>query len=252
MTYSSSRRAARSGLLDLALACLALVGCAEGEKIDVLQRGSEGNGSGGDRGDGGRRNEGGARGEGGDGRASSSGDGGDPGSGPVASATGSSASNGAASSSSNGVSSSASNGASSSSAQSSAASSVVSSSAAQSSAAATSSSSGGGPIECNAPLDPGGDCGAGQHCWPEPVGVQPECSAAGSGTQYAGCGGELDCAPIYGCLPIVEGEGACCLQFCTNDFDCPSPDDLCYPFTDPLYAGGVEYGVCFDGFPAGC
>jgi len=221
------------------LACVALVGCAEGAKIgDTFQSGSSGDGG---AGDGGRRGDGGRQGGDGDG----DGDGGDPTSGPTSSnqSASSTATSSTSSTASSNVSSAASTSAQSSSA---------SSSAAQSTAAATTSGAGGGPIECNAPLDPGGDCGSGQHCWPEPAGTQPECSPAGAGTQYATCGGELDCAPIYGCLGVVEGEGACCLQFCTNDFDCPGLFDLCAAFTTPLFAGGVEYGVCFDGEPQGC
>lgn len=232
-----------SPLVAWALACVALVGCAEGAKIaDTFQTGSgEETGNGG-AGDGGRRGDGGRQGGDGGGDGDGDGDGGDRTSGPTSSSH----------SASSTVTSATSNSASISVSSASAQSSSASSSAAQSTAAATTSSTGGGPIECNAPLDPAGDCGAGQHCWPEPAGTPPECSPAGAGTQYATCGGELDCAPIYGCLGIVEGEGACCLQFCTDDIDCPGFFDLCSFFTTSLFAGGVEYGVCFDGEPQGC
>ena len=53
-------------------------------------------------------------------------------------------------------------------------------------------------------------------------------------------------------IEVVAGELPWCLQFCTNDFDCPNPDDICYFFNPPQYAGGVQYGVCYDGFPLGC
>jgi hypothetical protein len=223
-------------LLVAAVTAVAVTACAEGAKIDGVIQGEDDDGDGGSRGDGGRRNDGGGRGDGGD---SSSSDGGSGSASPTTSSgvgsSGSAASSGASSSQSSGIGS-------------------ASSSAAQSSASssASSSSSGGGPVECNAPLDPAQDCGAGQHCFPTDIGVQPTCSPAGNAGQYDPCASAAQCAPIYGCVPIVEGQNACCLQFCTNDFDCPGFFDLCYPFQPPQYAGGVQYGVCFDGADSGC
>lgn len=236
MTLGPSGRGVWRGLLRGALAAAWVTGCAQGAEIGQPFQES---GDGGDSGDGGRRNDGGGRGDGG--RSSGGdgdGDGGDHG--PSSSNAGSTASSSNAS-------------ASASASESSASASSASSSAAQSVAASSSASTGGGPLECNAPLDPAPDCGAGQHCFPTNQGGQPVCSDAGNVGQYGGCNDATECGPILGCVEVAVGEVPCCLQFCTGDLDCPGyPDDGCFFFTTPQYAGGVQYGVCYDGLPIGC
>ncbi|MBW2453834.1 MAG: hypothetical protein JRI68_04965 [Deltaproteobacteria bacterium] len=98
------------------------------------------------------------------------------------------------------------------------------------------------------PLNPVPVCGGGAHCAPQTNGV-PLCSPpVGSGTQYSACVSSDDCAAIYECANT--GSYAWCMQWCSNDFDCPGwPLDTCAFFATPVYVGSIEWGACWDGYP---
>ena len=73
-----------------------------------------------------------------------------------------------------------------------------------------------------------------------------DCTApVGTGTQYASCTDETDCASGFGCIG-TPGE---CLRWCDGvGFSgslggCPT-GLTCYGFTTPITVGGTTYGVC--------
>jgi Stigma-specific protein, Stig1 len=127
---------------------------------------------------------------------------------------------------------------------------AASSGAASSSAAATvaASSSSGGGSGCH-PLNPAAGCGAGSHCVPQTSGVAQCLSPTGFGAQYGSCLGPTDCAAIYDCVTTPYATSYC-MQWCSGDFDCPGyPSDSCVGLDPPLFAQGLQWGVCYDGFP---
>lgn len=220
---SGSRRVLRSLLL--LAGALASAACAQGATIDDAFR-SSGSGDGGDTGDGGSGNEGGSQGDGGGNGTTS---------GSTSGSTSSSVTSGSTSSSS--------------SSSSSTSASTTASSSATTSVASSSSSSGGG-ADCD-PLNPGPECGANQTCFPEVAGLDPTCEPAGSSGVYDACFGPGECAPTTACIDVGDPFAfPCCLLFCRSTPDCGNAGD-CYFFETPVYANGVEYGVCFDGI-SGC
>ncbi|HHH27880.1 MAG TPA: hypothetical protein ENK57_06000 [Polyangiaceae bacterium] len=113
---------------------------------------------------------------------------------------------------------------------------------------AASSGSGGGGAGCH-PLNPAAVCGSGSHCVPQTSGVGQCLAPAGFGTQYFNCFGPTDCAPIYDCITTPYATSYC-MQWCSSDFDCSGyPSDTCIGIDPPLYAHGVQWGVCYDGLP---
>jgi hypothetical protein len=119
--------------------------------------------------------------------------------------------------------------------------------------ATTSASTGGGEDPICDPLSPALVCGAGQHCSPEPPGVDAGCSPAGSGQVYDPCLDGTNCTAVTACVDVGDPFALpCCLQYCRTAGDCGGLD-TCYFFDPPVYADGVQYGVCFDGqFGFGC
>src|SRR5512139_3287479 len=109
------------------------------------------------------------------------------------------------------------------------------------------SSSTGGSVDCD-PENPGPGCGAAQHCVPQAAG-DPVCEAAGAGTDYQLCpNGRSECAPVYEC--VFDGLDSCCMSWCqVAANNCGSAFETCTGFTTPVYVDGVEYGVCWDGYP---
>ncbi len=109
-----------------------------------------------------------------------------------------------------------------------------------SSGASSSSSSGGGNCD---PTNPGGVCAGTEHCLPKADG-KPICQGpVGSGTSYFPCTTNGQCAAAYAC--INTGGAACCLTWCTNDFDCPG-FETCNWLAPKVFVGSTEYGVCSD------
>jgi hypothetical protein len=106
--------------------------------------------------------------------------------------------------------------------------------------------SGGGNTPCD-PLNPGPECGGGMQCVPLPAG-DPVCEPAGSGGPYALCASRAQCAPSLEC--VNDGLDACCMSWCRVGFpsDCSS-FETCEPLNNPPMINGVEYGVCWDGYP---
>jgi hypothetical protein len=108
------------------------------------------------------------------------------------------------------------------------------------------SSSSGGPVDCD-PQNPGPGCGAAQHCVPQTSG-DPLCEVAGAGTDYQLCpNGRSECAPIYEC--VFDGLDACCMRWCQVAANDCGGAETCTGFNTPAYINGVEYGVCWDGYP---
>lgn len=68
----------------------------------------------------------------------------------------------------------------------------------------------------------------------------------GVGMQYDFCSSSGDCSAAFEC--VGTGFSTYCMQWCTSDADC-GPFDLCYALNTPVYANGIEYGVCYDGLP---
>jgi hypothetical protein len=98
------------------------------------------------------------------------------------------------------------------------------------------------------PMNPAPACGAGQHCFPQPDDM-PVCQGpTGGGTQYVECQNPGQCAPEFHCQTTPFGT-TYCLEWCTDDFDCPNAFDFCIFFDPPMLAGGTEYGLCYDGDP---
>ena len=64
---------------------------------------------------------------------------------------------------------------------------------------------------------------------------------AGSGTQYAYCTTDADCAPTYTCVN-TGGTFPYCLQFCTIWTQCPDTVwEDCYFFLTPQYVYSQEW-----------
>ncbi|HMY19647.1 MAG TPA: hypothetical protein PKA58_25150 [Polyangium sp.] len=85
---------------------------------------------------------------------------------------------------------------------------------------------------------------SGQHCIPQPNGM-PTCEGpVGSGTSYAACTTNAQCASDFVCID-TGGISPCCLNWCISDLDC-GLFDTCYPLNTPVFVNGVEYGVCSD------
>lgn len=204
---------------------VALAACAQGSQLDAFR--SSDDGDGGSDGSGGGR--GGAGPSDGGGRPSGGGGAGSPVGGTTS--AGSTSSTSATTSATTGA----------------------TTSATTSAGATTSASTGGGPDPICDPLNPAIECGANQHCTPELQGVDPTCSPAGAGQHYDPCLGETDCTAITACIDVGDPLAfPCCLQYCRNSGDCGG-FDTCYFFDPPRFAGGVQYGVCFDGdFGYGC
>lgn len=215
------------------LAAPALVAaCAEGSSIDDIGRTP---GDGGASGDGGR----------GSGGSTSS----DGGAGNVGSTTGPTGTTGVTSGST--TSSTSASSTSSSTTSSATTSAGVTTSATTSAAATTSASTGGGGEVCD-PLNPAVECGASQHCLPVEQGSVPECTPAGSAQHYGACLDNAECTAIAECIDVGDPFALpCCLQYCRNSGDCGGLDD-CYFFDPPLFADGVQFGVCYDGSGYGC
>jgi len=83
------------------------------------------------------------------------------------------------------------------------------------------------------------------HCEPTTSG-DPECTPAGSGTAYALCANNTQCAGPLEC--VFDGFDSCCMSWCTSDLDC-GIFETCEPLGTPVYVGTTAYGVCWDGFP---
>jgi hypothetical protein len=98
------------------------------------------------------------------------------------------------------------------------------------------------------PLNPAAGCGINNHCVPQTDGTTECVSPTGFGTQYSGCVTSADCASIYECVQTGFGT-VYCMQWCSSDFDCPILSDVCVGLAPAVYVGGVEWGVCYDGFP---
>ena len=115
-----------------------------------------------------------------------------------------------------------------------------------SSTTSATTSSGGGNTPCD-PLNPGPECGGGMQCVPLSAG-DPVCEPAGSGGPYALCATRAQCAPSLEC--VNDGLDACCMSWCRVGFpsDC-STFETCEPLNNPPMINGVEYGVCWDGYP---
>ena len=97
------------------------------------------------------------------------------------------------------------------------------------------------------PETPGPGCGPAEQCVPEPSGP-PVCDAAGAGGPYDHCSTRADCAPASEC--VSDGTDACCMIWCqVGANDCANPSETCTSLGTPLYVNGVEYGVCWDGYP---
>jgi hypothetical protein len=127
------------------------------------------------------------------------------------------------------------------------ASSSSSGTASSSSSGNPSSSSSGGAAMCN-PMAPAAACGAAMHCVPSETGT-PSCDGpAGNLVQYDACSASADCSADLECMSTPFAT-VYCLQWCTNDLDCPSLFDTCNFLSPALYAGATEYGVCYDGLP---
>ncbi len=118
------------------------------------------------------------------------------------------------------------------------------SSAKASSAVASSSSSGGGTCD---PMFPKVGCGAGKHCLPSQNGMTTCKGPTGAGKQYSSCVNSDSCAPELECTQTPY-KTVYCLEWCQSDLDC-SGFDACTYFKPAVYAGGFQYGVCWDGFP---
>ncbi len=112
------------------------------------------------------------------------------------------------------------------------------------------SSSSGGPSDCD-PMNPGPVCGASQHCFPEPDGI-PLCQGpVGPGGNYSACASPSDCQAALNCIDTGDiFASPCCLTWCTSVADCPG-GSTCEFLLTPVYVGGTEYGVCYDGL-GGC
>ena len=84
-------------------------------------------------------------------------------------------------------------------------------------------------------------------CVPQTAG-DPVCEPAGSGGPYALCVSRAQCAPSLEC--VNDGFDACCMSWCRVGFpsDC-SPGETCETLNNPPMINGVEYGVCWDGYP---
>jgi len=109
---------------------------------------------------------------------------------------------------------------------------------------AGSTGSGGGTCD---PMFPVQVCGNGNHCQPTPDN-NPMCKGPiGAGQQYSSCVKSADCGAAFECVN-TPFKTTYCLHWCTSDLDC-GDFDLCHALSPPLFAGGIEYGVCYDGNP---
>lgn len=101
------------------------------------------------------------------------------------------------------------------------------------------------------PMNPGLECAATEHCFPEPDG-NPICEGpVGPGGVYSSCLDATDCQAPFNCIDTGDiFLLPCCLSWCTGDADCAAGSS-CYTLATPVYVGAVEYGVCYDGL-GGC
>jgi hypothetical protein len=99
------------------------------------------------------------------------------------------------------------------------------------------------------PKEPVWECGPQSHCLPQADGVSLCHGPAGHREQYDACNGMDHCAPGFQC--IETSQDAYCMQWCTNDLDCPGNEsgDRCVMLAEALFVGQQEYGVCWDGKP---
>ncbi len=109
---------------------------------------------------------------------------------------------------------------------------------------ASSSSSGGGTCD---PMFPSAVCGKGKHCLPSQNGMTTCKGPTGNGGQYTTCKNDDTCLPADECVATPYNT-VYCMDWCQNDLDC-SGFDTCYYFKPPVYAGNIQYGACWDGFP---
>ncbi|MSP25868.1 MAG: hypothetical protein EXR75_12050 [Myxococcales bacterium] len=113
--------------------------------------------------------------------------------------------------------------------------------------ATAASSTGSGMMNCD-PLNPGIGCGSGFHCVPQQSGMPLCAGPTGLGGQYDSCASSAQCGPPFECVqtPYLT---VYCMKWCKSDFDCIGALDACTYFSPGLYIGGVQYGVCYDGYP---
>lgn len=101
------------------------------------------------------------------------------------------------------------------------------------------------------PRFPSVECLSTEHCVPTPDNA-PFCEGPiGVGLQYDACATAADCGGPLECVdtgdPLAD---YCCLTWCVTDLDC-TPGSTCTPLSPAVYAGGLQYGVCYDGL-GGC
>jgi len=99
---------------------------------------------------------------------------------------------------------------------------------------------------CTLPQSPATECGAGNHCIPQPVvGNDGICSGPiGAGTQYSHCVDNSSCGDIYEC--VDDGWDLLCLQWCMSWDECPDPvNSDCYSLNTQVYIGNQEWGICY-------
>lgn len=101
------------------------------------------------------------------------------------------------------------------------------------------------------PLNPGAECAATEHCFPQPDG-NPLCAGpVGAGANYDGCLDPSECQANLNCIDVGDMVLLpCCLAWCTSVNDCPA-GSTCEFLATAVYVGSTEYGVCYDGF-GGC
>lgn len=100
--------------------------------------------------------------------------------------------------------------------------------------------------ECD-PLNPLPGCGAGLQCQPQTDDTTECIGPMGTGTQYTACTGLADCSPLFACIQTTVAN-AWCMQWCFSDAHC-GIFDSCTSLAPQVFAGGQEYGVCWDGLP---
>jgi large repetitive protein len=91
----------------------------------------------------------------------------------------------------------------------------------------------------------GAGCPAGANCLPESKsgGGITRCAPTTTAPTGTPCTGSYQCRPGDSC--VHHGSLRTCETFCDVDRDdCPDPGDTCHRFSDPIFVGDVEYGVC--------